>query len=212
MTVFYAYFGSQIKPFMRSNSQLLQAAASSLNGKWGLAIGGFIIVAIIQVIAGSFGMGLASIVIAGPMAFGQAFFFMALSRGDQPVVDDLFSGFKRFGALLLLAILQMVIIFSGVILLVIPGIIASVGLSMAYFIAVDRPELEAPDVLRASWDLVWKGGYFWKVFGFALLAGLLSIAGALCLGIGLLFTTPIILVGQAMLYDELRSSSSEVVD
>ena len=197
---------------MRTNTQLLQAAASALQGKWGLAIGGFIIVAIIQGVAGSFGLGLASIVIAGPMAFGQAIFFMALSRGDQPVVDDLFSGFKRFGALLLLAILQMLIIFAGMILLVIPGLIAAVGLSMAYFIAVDRPDLEAPDVLRASWDLVWKGGYFWKVFGFALLAGLLSIAGALCLGIGLLFTTPIILVGQAMLYDELRSSSSEVVD
>ena len=206
------YFVPQINPFMRSNSQLIQAAASALRGKWGLAIGGFIIVAIIQVIAGSFGLGLASIVIAGPMAFGQAIFFMAFSRGDQPVVDDLFSGFKRFGALLLLAILQMVIIFAGMILLVIPGIIASVGLSMAYFIAVDRPELEAPDVLRASWDLVWKGGHFWKVVGFALLAALLSIAGALCFGIGLLFTTPIILVGQAMLYDELRSKTAEFLD
>lgn len=95
----------------------------------------------------------------------------------------------------------------GMLLLIIPGIILGVGLSMAYYIAIDRPELDAPDVLKASWELVWKGGHFWKVFGFMILAVLLSLLGLLCLGVGILFTTPMVLVGQAALYDELRSST-----
>ena len=37
---------------------------------------------------------------------------------------------------------------------IIPGIIVAVSLSMSFYIALDRPNLDAPDVLRASWELV----------------------------------------------------------
>lgn len=193
---------------MRSNYDLLSASRSPLSGQWLPAIGAFLVVGILSSIGSTFSAGVLPLILAGPFGLGQSKFYLAIARGEQPPFEEIFSGFHQFVRAMAIGLLVALAVGIGTVLLVIPGIIAGVGLSMAYYVALDRPDLEAPEVLKASWELVWKGGHFWKVFGFGLLAFLLTLLGLLCLGVGVLFTTPMILVGQAMLYDELRSSSA----
>lgn len=193
---------------MRSNVDLLSASRGPLSGQWLPAIGAILVIGILSSVGSTFSAGVLPLILAGPFGLGQSKYFLSIARGQQPPFEDIFSGFHQFVRAMAIGLLVAIAVVVGMILLVIPGIIAGVGLSMAYFIALDRPELEAPDVLKASWELVWKGGNFWKVFGFGLLAALLTLLGVLCFGFGVLFTTPMILVGQAMLYDELRSSTA----
>lgn len=192
---------------MQSNIDLLSGSRAALSGQWLPAIGAFLVVGILSSIGSTFSAGILPLILAGPFGVGQSKYFLAISRGEQPPFEDIFSGFHQFVRAMAIGLLTALAVGIGTLLLIIPGIIAGVGLSMAYYIALDRPELEAPDVLKASWELVWKGGHFWKVFGFALLAALLTLLGLLCFGVGVLFTTPMILVGQARLYEELRSTA-----
>jgi uncharacterized membrane protein len=195
---------------MRSNVDLLSASPKLLKTLWLSAIAAILIIGVVNAVAGSVGFGILSLLIAGPLGYGQARYFLMISRGENPAFEELFSGFKRFVQTMVIGLLVALVVLAGCILLIVPGIIAAIGLSMAYYVAIDRPELDAPDVLRASWDLVWKQGNTGKVFGFMLLSVLLSIGGILCFGVGLLFTTPMILVGQGLLYDELKGQQPDL--
>jgi membrane protein implicated in regulation of membrane protease activity len=48
-------------------------------------------------------------------------------------------------------------------------------------------------------------GYFWPIFGFLCLAGLLNIAGLIFFRIGLLATLPTTIFAFAHLYDKLKN-------
>ena len=193
---------------MRSNSELLSSSRHLLSGIWLPAIGAFLVVSIISSAGSSFTMGVLPLLLAGPLGVGQSNYFLSIARSGRPRFEEVFSGFNAFVRNMAIGLLVALAVGLGTLLLIIPGIILGVGLSMAYYIAIDRPELDAPDVLKASWELVWKGGHFWKVLGFMLLAALLTLLGLLCFGVGVLFTTPMVLVGQAALYDELRTSAA----
>ncbi len=64
------------------NKVLMQMARESLAGKWGLAIGGFVVYCLVVGIAEAIPKvgGLAAIFITGPMAGGLAIFALSLSR------------------------------------------------------------------------------------------------------------------------------------
>lgn len=193
---------------MRSNADLLSSSRGLLSGMWLPAIGAFLVIGIISSAGSSLTYGLLPLILAGPLGVGQSNYFLGIARGERPAFEEVFSGFHSFVRSMSIGLLVALAVGLGMVLLIIPGIIAGVGLSMAYYIARDRPELDAPDVLKASWQLVWQGGHFWKVFGFSILAALLTLLGLLCFGVGVLFTTPMVLVGQAALYDELRSTTA----
>ena len=88
--------------------------------------------------------------------------------------------------------------------LIIPGIIAAVGLSQSFYVLQDRPELGAVEALKESWRLVWTQGHFWKVVGMAFLSVFVILLGALALGVGLFFAVPVVAVAGAGLYEELK--------
>jgi hypothetical protein len=103
----------------------------------------------------------------------------ALTRGaagslvGRPVdVGDSYRvAFRRLGGLILLAFLIAVVVGVGLILLIIPGLIFSVFLSMAVpaFI-VERKG--ATDAMSRSWNLV--SGSFWHVLGVIVVAAILA--------------------------------------
>jgi hypothetical protein len=80
-------------------------------------------------------------------------------------------GFKRFGSVLLVAILVGIVVAVGFILLIIPGII------FLTFLAVSIPALvienrRGTDAMKRSWDLV--SGNFWHVLGVIIVAALIT--------------------------------------
>ena len=122
----------------------------------------------------------------------------------MPRVETYFDGFKHFLPTLFAFVLVGVIVFIGSILLVIPGIIAGLGLSQTYYVLQDNPDMGAEAALQESWRLTWKNGNMWKVFFMGFLTVFVLLGGALAFGVGLFFAFPLVSVMLAGLYEELR--------
>ena len=189
---------------MRSNFQLLSRAWEALRPQWLLAIGICALHSIIGSVVGSVGFGLGTLALSGALSFGFNRTMVLIYRGHVPRVETYFDGFKHFLPTLFAFLLVSVIAFVGFILLVIPGIIAIVGLSQTFYILQDDPGMGAEAALQESWRLTWKNGHMWKVFGMGVLSLLIVLGGVLALGVGLLVAVPLVSVMASGLYEELR--------
>ena len=186
------------------NKVLMQMARESLAGKWGLAIGGFVVYCLVVGIAEAIPKvgGLAAIFITGPMAGGLAIFALSLSRKQEAKVEQIFQGFNRFAVYLGAYWLMILYVVLWSLLLIIPGIIAAYGYSMVFFILADDSSIGIREALQKSKTMMmghrWK--YFclgWRFFGWTLLC-------FLSLGIGFLWLFPYIQISGAKFYEDLK--------
>jgi uncharacterized membrane protein len=92
-------------------------------------------------------------------------------RGGTPEVGDLFRGETRYGPMLGLLFLQSMCIYLGYLLLIVPGVILSVGLHFSAHLVVDR-RLGAVEAMKASWRLT--RGHKGQVFLLVLVLGLVA--------------------------------------
>jgi uncharacterized membrane protein len=97
-------------------------------------------------------------------------------------------------------ILSLLIITAGILLLIVPGIIAAIGLGFVAFLVIDRGAGPV-EALKESWRIT--KGHKWKLalLGLALVG--VNILGVLALGIGVLVSAPISLVAGAHAYRTL---------
>lgn len=100
--------------------------------------------------------------------------------------------------------LYALIIFAGLLLLVVPGIIWMIKYQYILYFIVDK-ESGAIDALRKSGEIT--DGVKWKLFVFLLLLGLINIAGALFFLIGLFATIPTSIVAMANVYRKLSGGT-----
>jgi len=80
------------------------------------------------------------ILVSGAFTLGITLFFLAIFRREQVGVSDVFLGFEHFGKALGLLLFQTLFIFLWSLLFFIPGIIASIRYSQAFFILADNPD------------------------------------------------------------------------
>ena len=191
---------------MRANIDILSRAWQQLQTRWLVAIALTLLHSLISFVVGSVGMGLGSLVLSGALTFGFNRTMVQIYRGQTPQFETYFDGFQHFLQTLILFLLVTTICMVGFVLLFIPGLIAAVGLSQAFYVLQDRPELGAIEALKESWRLVWSQGHFWKVVGLGLLSLFVILLGALAFGIGLFFAIPLVSVAGAGLYDELKAN------
>lgn len=131
--------------------------------------------------------------------FTAGIIMIAVNRiGQRPYSWKMvFSGFKRFGSMLGLVILQTIMLIIGFLLFVLPGIYLSVGYILAIplvFIKGLSP-WQALETSRKAIHTRW-----WTVF-FALIAmSILVSLSAIPLGIGLIWTVPMFVVMIGVLY------------
>lgn len=190
------------------NAVLMKMARESLRGKWGISIGASVIFLIITLVAQSIPrVGfLAYIIIAGPMTLGFVMFFLSISRNQGEKLEQLFKGFERFETSLKAFLLSSLFIFLWSLLLIIPGIIASLSYSMTFYIIADNSSIGAMDAIRKSKEIMM--GNKWKLvcLNFRFLGwALLSI---LTLGIGYLWLVPYIQASTAKFYDDIKNGNS----
>ncbi|MFT5388305.1 MAG: putative membrane protein SpoIIM required for sporulation, partial [Candidatus Omnitrophota bacterium] len=107
-----------------------------------------------------------------------------LSRDQHPSINDLFSNRHLLLSYIFGNLCYTLAIFCGAILFIIPGIILGIGLQFYSYFIVDQ-EQGPIESLKSSRQIT--NGSKWRLFVFALLLALINFAGALCLGIGLLF-------------------------
>lgn len=140
--------------------------------------------------------GLYSFVIEAAFTLGLAMFVLNFIRAGKVSLELLFSGFEKFIKAFLINIIMSIIIFVGLVLFIIPGIIFGLMYSQAYYILADNPELGAIECLRRSRIMMIDNkGYLFGLrlsfIGWALLAAIPLFLGRYIMA-DILMTSPVI--------------------
>ncbi len=193
------------------NTDLMRMAREALTGKWGLAVGTFVVyILCLQALVIPFSLTglrvvgqLIIILLAGPFQFGLCTFSLSIGRGQDASLAQLFRGFDFFGKALATYLLMGIYIILWTLLLIVPGIIAALSYSMTFFILADDPSLAPGEAIDRSKQLM--DGYKGKLFVLGLWFFLLGLACILTLGIGFLWLIPYCKVTMAKFYDDLKT-------
>lgn len=157
---------------MMTISQVKRTAKESLRGNWGIAIGIFVLAWLILTVTGGilgwipFVGQVAMILVTGPLYTGVAWVYLAISRGEQPDVAYMFSGFKEFGRTFVAYLLIVIFTFLWSLLLIVPGIIKTYSYSQTFFILRDNPNISPLDAITESRHMM--NGHKGRLFGLSL--------------------------------------------
>jgi hypothetical protein len=112
-----------------SNGDIAARARRLLSGRWGLAIGFCLLLALLQQAAAMLPYvgGLASLVLTGPFRLGSAIFFLTLSRHGDPKIEMLFVGFRNFGRAVGVHLLVALFVALWSIPAAVPGVLILIG-------------------------------------------------------------------------------------
>ena len=194
---------------MKENTQIMSEARASLNGKWPLAIGTFLILLLISMGAALIPLAgqIIGILIAGPLAVGGAYFALNIVRDQVAQTDDLFFSFNNnLGNSILAYLLVGAFALIGFVLLIIPGIIVALALSQTWFILAENPSMDSYDAIMRSKKMM--DGYKFKLFKIQLRLLGLGLLCLLTLGIGFLWLIPYQYVVYAKFYEEVKAANA----
>jgi len=199
-----------------SNKDLMKHARETLSGRWNLAVGTFflymLIMVPITVIPYKYTLWYAcgniiALLIGGAFALGIATFALAIARRKEANLKMIFSGFKYYGKTLGLNLLKSLFIILWALLLIIPGIIAAISYSLAFYLMSDDPNIGAMEAIDKSKKMMY--GYKWKYFCLGLRFIGWILLGILSLGIGLLWIIPYLHISFTKFYDDVKANYVE---
>ena len=134
--------------------------------------------------------------------FGYAKYCLNFVRGKKEDWKEPFKfGMKYFVPILLIDLLMSLNIIIGSVLLIIPGIMAALGLSFVQEVFADNQKLGVKETLKKSWDIT--NGYKMDLFVLGLSFLGWSILGALTCGILYIWVFPYMTVTYLLAYEEL---------
>ncbi len=157
-----------------SNEDLMTKALKSLIGKWGIAIGAWLVFFILTEFqigwewqgddGGDYKVGLKiiSLIIGGPLSLGYTTLILFISRNQKPDFAILFSGFKRFVVSFAAYLLMSIFIILWLLLLIIPGIIACLRYSQTFYILSEDENIGPLEAISKSKEIM--AGNNWKLF------------------------------------------------
>jgi len=131
------------------------------------------------------------------MAGGIITFALKVARGQPYSFGDVFGGAPFFLRILACELVLYLGVLLGMVLLIVPGIILSLGWSLAITALVDK-NLGPIEALKESWRLT--TGHKGDIFLLGLLLLLVTIAGVCACGVGLLVTYPIMYIAITYVY------------
>ena len=216
---------------MKKYSSYRAAARESLRGNWTPAVLTVLVcVVVVEAVSGVAGLPAAplfvaqnltwGIIVSCALALAAAILFMqpfeyALgvtmlryyhgdkSRAVANLFDEFIGHWRRY---LLPSLLHALIVAVGTLLLVVPGIIFALSLSLTPFVAREQPELTAMGCLRRSRQLM--KGRKWHLFVLMLTFLGWLLLGILTLGIGMLWVAPYIYQSLVDFYEEAKQEKS----
>jgi uncharacterized membrane protein len=200
---------------LTENSVLRASAREQLKGNWGKSILAIIVFAIIVGVASGISAALPpvgiiiSIIIGGPMSFGLIKYFLRLKRAEEPALENLFDGFNNFVPCLVLYILIYIFTFLWSLLFIIPGIIAALRYSQAFYILNDNPGMDAMQALNKSKEMMI--GHKGKLFVLYLSFIGWFLLSCITFGVGFLWLVPYVQTTLANFYDDLKNAKVPVV-
>lgn len=153
-------------------------------------------------------LSLVNLILGGVIQLGYASYL--LKQHDREICEtkELFSKFDYFGPGFLQLLLRNIFTALWSILLVIPGIIKSLGYSMTPFLMVENPNLTAKEAIKLSQEKMM--GHKWELFCMSLSFIGWSILATLTGGIGYIFLNPYMNAAYAAFYRDKISPKTAV--
>jgi len=139
-------------------------------------------------------------IINTPLFIGYIAFILAFIRKQKTDLKIIFSYYKDWYRIALVVIVSKLFIMAGLIL-IIPGIIISLGLAMNEFIMADH-KFKLKLVLKKSWSLM--HGYKWNYLVFILSFLPWVILSFFTFGILFVWVIPYIMVSLSLYYEKLN--------
>lgn len=215
---------------MFNRGELKRSAKSKLSGKWGVAIGIFIVYIIITIASAVLQEWnvltfIPMLVLTAPIYLSISKIALNISENDEkPKVSHLSYGFKYFikavGAYLITMIPSGVLTLCGllptlpgsllIIILVVPVVIVTLMFSQIIFILADNPEIGIIEAAKESYRLT--KGYKGNIFVLQLSFVGLILLSIITLGLLLLYVMPYMEVTFAELYLYLKGKGNEVIE
>ena len=143
------------------------------------------------------------ILIGNPIDYGISFVYLKAARNDSLEIKDMFAAFHNYWNAVLANLLVGAIVIVGFFLLIIPGIYLACKLAFTPYLVVDQ-RMGVIEAVKESWHMT--KGHAWTVFFIGLLAIPISIAGLLCLVVGIIPATMWIAATLASLYHAVVAS------
>lgn len=213
-----------------SNKELMAAARAALSGNWGMGVAGYVLYTVLVLsfylfvfsaalfvgvacgltesdievagLAMEWASQIAGALLSGAFTVGFCSYFLVIAQDGEARLENLFTGFKRFWKSFGVYFLTLLFIYLWMLLLIIPGIIASFRYAMAFFIIADDPECGPLEAIGRSKEMMrgnkWK--FFclhWRFFGWSLLCLLTG-------GIGFLWLVPYMQTSFAAFYEDVK--------
>jgi len=192
-----------------TNAELRTIARDQLRGRWGNPVLATLVYTFILALISFIPVigGFISLLISGPLFLGFMTYFLNFKRGNNPNIEEIFSGFKNFGSAFTLNMLVCIFIFLWTLLFIFPGIIAALKYSMAFFILSDNPNIGAQEAINKS-KVMMEGN---KKQLFFLLLGFLgwALGCILTLGVGFLWLLPYVNTTMVNFYENLMKPNQE---
>ena len=196
---------------MFNRAELKQQAKDQLRGRWGGAIGAFVLVYLVIVVVSGLVYvlpvgGIVTLILAGPLMVGLIIYCMNLINTSEKVdVSTAFKGFSIFGPALATYLWEMLWVYIWMLLFVIPGIIKAYSYSQALYVIADNPNIGARQALKISMRMT--QGYKWKIFVMQLSFIGWGLLCMLSLYIGYLWLAPYMQLTMTNMYYKLKELS-----
>lgn len=151
-------------------------------------------------------IGIAALLIIGPMTVGYCAFNLSLVRGENLDISRLFSGFGNFGTNFAAGLLMAIFTFLWSLLFFIPGIVKSYAYSMTPYILNDNPGMGPSEAITESRRMM--NGHKWQLFVLHLSFLGWIILTALTCGILSIYVSPYMKATEAAFYEEIKGQTS----
>jgi uncharacterized membrane protein len=147
-------------------------------------------------------------IITPVLAAGALIVAFKIIKQQTTTFGDFFQGFNKFLPIFLTNLVVGIFVFLGLLLLIIPGIYLGVAYSFAVAFVVGR-NFDFWEAMETSRKVITRRWF--SFFAFLIVLLLINIAGALLLGIGLLFTGPLTTCAIAAAFDDIVGLSGSSV-
>ena len=138
---------------------------------------------------------------------GYAKYNLEFVRGNKMEWQSVLDFAKKyFVKAMLVSIVVGIIATFGALLLVIPGVIAAVGLTFYKEVCADNPELSTMEIVKKSWNMT--NGHKMDILVVVLSFLGWSIVAGFTLGILLIWLVPYMNITMTLIYEELKGKAA----
>ena len=141
-----------------------------------------------------------------PLTVGLIGYVLKFTRGEKPEIKDIFGYYKNFLPILAVTVLVGIFVGAGMMLLVIPGIIIALMLSMCNYLLADG-KTEIWQTIKDSAAMM--KGHKWEyfVFGLSFLGWILLCC--ITFGIASIYVVPYMSTATCIWYDKLKALNNK---